>query len=274
MPLATTDIEFLRELVARHSGNVIAPRQVYMLERRLTPFAGMIGLENVESLVDQLRRSYDESLSRQVAEAVTINETSFFRDVHLYKALHQTVIPELIRAKSKQKELRIWSSACSSGQEPYSIAMVLQDHFPQIADWNLQIVATDLSEEMLRRSREGRYSQLEVNRGLPAKQLVRFFERKGPHWQAKTELRKMILHRRLNLVEPWPYLGQFDIVLLRNVLIYFDQDVKTDILKRVKGTLRPEGYLFVGSAETLLGLGVPYHRKEIDATICYRPTFV
>ena len=274
MPLAPSDIEFLTELVERHSGNVIAPRQVYMLERRLTPFAGTIGLENVESLVSQLRATYDESLSRQVAEAVTVNETSFFRDLHLFQALQHTVIPQVIKANADRKEIRIWCAACSSGQEPYSVAMVIREHFPQLYDWDVSIVATDLSEEMLRRSRLGVYSQLEANRGLPTQKLIRFFNRKGPHWQAKPELRELIKHRRLNLAEPWPYLGHFDIVLIRNVLIYFDQEVKKDILKRVKGTLRPEGFLFVGSAETLLGLGVPYHRKEIDASICYRPTFV
>ncbi|MCC9600505.1 protein-glutamate O-methyltransferase CheR [Stieleria sp. JC731] len=271
MALATADIDFLRDLVAQHSGNVIAPRQVYMLEQRLTPLAGTIGLNDVSALVAKLRATNDRSLSTQVAEAVTVNETSFFRDMHVFEALRKSVLPELMKRNEKSKEIRIWCAACSSGQEPYSTAMVIREHFPQLATWKVSITATDLSEDMLTKSRSGAYSQLEVNRGLPAKSLVRYFERKGALWAAKRELTELIDFRRLNLTTPWPFLGQFDIIFIRNVLIYFDQRTKTDILTRMRRALRSDGYLFIGAAETMIGLNVPYQRTEIDATVCYRP---
>ncbi|MCD0463482.1 CheR family methyltransferase [Roseiconus lacunae] len=271
MPLATADIDFLRDLVAKHSGNVIAPRQVYMLEQRLAPLAGTVGLGDVTALVAKLRATNDRSLSKQVAEAVTVNETSFFRDMHVFEALRKSVIPDLMKKNEKSKEIRLWCAACSSGQEPYSIAMVIREHFPQLANWKVSITATDLSEEMLAKSRSGSYSQLEVNRGLPVKSLVRYFERKGSHWNAKRELSDLIDYRRLNLTTAWPFLGQFDIIFIRNVLIYFDQSTKADILSRMRRSMRSDGYLFIGAAETTIGLNVPFKRTEIDATVCYRP---
>ncbi|MEM6471456.1 MAG: protein-glutamate O-methyltransferase CheR [Planctomycetota bacterium] len=272
MSLASADIDFLRELVAHHSGNVIAPRQVYMLEQRLAPVAGDHGLNDVASLVAKLRRSSDKNLSTEVAEAVTVNETSFYRDAHVFDSLSKHVIPELIERHKIDRTIRIWSAACSSGQEPYTLAMMIRDRFPQLEDWNIKIVATDLSEEMLRKCRSGEYTQLEVNRGLPVKQLVRFFDRNGNLWRAKPQLRDMIQCQRLNLTQQWSLMGSFDVVLIRNVLIYFDQKTKSDILQRVHRSLRPDGYLFIGSAETMIGLGVPYQRETIDATVCYRPT--
>lgn len=272
MTLATADVEFLRDLVAKHSGNVIAPRQVYMLEQRLAPVAGQIGLEGVPDLVEQLRRSRDLRLSTQVAEAVTVNETSFFRDMHLFEGLRKSILPQVVAANQGQKSIRIWCAACSSGQEPYSLAMVIRESFPQLSDWKIRILATDLSQHMLDKSKSGQYSQLEVNRGLPIKKLVRFFDRKGAIWQAKPELRDMIEYRRMNLTQPLLLTGQFDLVLIRNVLIYFDQATKSDILTRIRRFLRPDGYLFIGSAETLIGLGIPLERKEINGTVCYRPS--
>ena len=274
MPLATNDVDFLRDLVAQHSGNVIAPRQVYMLEQRLAPLAQSHGLTDVTRLVSELRRGKNASLSNRVAEAVTVNETSFFRDPHVFQALESGILPEVVNRNRSRKEIRIWCAACSSGQEPYTIAMVLRESFPHLSSWNIKIVATDLSEDMLRRSRAGEYSQLEVNRGLPVKKLVRFFERSGTTWRVKDELRNTIEYRRLNLTQPWPYLGQFDIVFIRNVLIYFDQEKKRDILKRMGSVLKSDAYLFIGSAETIIGLGVPFQRKEIHGTVCYRPTTV
>ena len=272
MPLAIPDVEFLSRLVAKQSGNVIAPRQAYLLEQRLTPVAESIGLADVGALLKELRRSNSATLSTNVAEAVTVNETSFFRDVHPFDALPKTIIPEVVKKKQSQRELRIWCAACSSGQEPYSIAMMIREHFPELSNWKFQIVASDLSEDILAKSRSGTYTQLEVNRGLPARKLVRFFDRKGSAWQAKPELSNLISHPRLNLTTLWPLLGKFDIVFIRNVLIYFDQPTKTEILTRIQNTLTPDGYLFMGSVETIIDLSLPYRREEIDATVCYRPT--
>ena len=272
MSIAASDIDYLRDLVARHSGNVIAPRQVYLLEQRLAPVAQDIGLEDVGALVAELRRSSDAGLSTQVAEAVTVNETSFFRDMHLFETLGKSILPELILKNSARKEIRIWSAACSSGQEPLSIAMVIRESFPHFSDWKFQIVATDLSKEMIQKARVAEFSQMEINRGLPMKQLVRFFHRNGETWQAKDELRNIIEHRHLNLTHEWPFMGQFDIILIRNVLIYFDQQTKAGILSRIHRALRPDGYLFIGAAETTIGLGVPFKRQEINGTVSYRPT--
>ena len=272
MSLATADVEFLQGLVAKHSGNVIAPRQVHMLEQRLGPIAQNVGLSDVDQLVAELRRTRSPSLSTQVAEAVTVNETSFFRDMHVFDGLQKSILPDVVRRNAQTKQIRIWSAASSSGQEAHSTAMIIREHFPHLVGWKIEIVATDLSENMLNKSRSGEYTQLEVNRGLPVKKLVRFFDRNGSVWRAKPELRDMIQHRRLNLTQPWPFIGQFDVVLIRNVLIYFDQATKLDILQRIRRALRPDGYLFIGSAETLIGAGVPYKREQIDATVCYRPT--
>lgn len=274
MAIATHDFRFLRELVADHSGNVITPRHAGMLERRLLPLVGTSGTRDVRTLVQRLRDTNDATLSKQVAQAVMVNETSFFRDPGFFETLRTTILPELIRRNARRREIRIWSAACSSGQEPLSIAMLIREHFPNLADWNIRIVASDISEAMLQRVLAARYSQLEVSRGLNPHRLVRFFDRSGNAWKAKQELCEMIEVHPVNLVQRWPYLGQFDIALLRNVLIYFNSETKTDILKRARGALRPEGYLFVGAAETLIGLRVPYQRKQIDATVSYRPTAV
>lgn len=272
MTLANPDIDYLRGIVADLSGNVIAPRQVYMLEQRLTPLAESMGLENLDALVTELRRSHDPKLKTKVAEAVTVNETSFFRDVHPFDALRTKIIPELVKKNQAKKSIRIWCAAASTGQEPVSIAMTIREGFPELSAWKFEIVATDLSEEVLDKSRTGSYSQLEVNRGLPARKLVRFFERTGAEWRTKPEIRDMISYQRLNLTKPLPFMSQFDIVFIRNVLIYFDHATKIDILNRVHRTLSPDGYLFIGSAETIIGMGLPYQREEIDATVSYRPT--
>lgn len=272
MPLATPDIDYLRGIVADLSGNVIAPRQVYMLEQRLTPLAESMGLEDLDALVAELRRSHDPSLKTKVAEAVTVNETSFFRDVHPFNALRTSIIPELVKKNQDKKSIRIWCAAASTGQEPVSIAMTIREGFPELSAWKFEIVATDLSEEVLEKCRTGNYSQLEVNRGLPARKLVRFFERAGANWRTKPEIRDMISYQRLNLTKPLPFMSQFDIVFIRNVLIYFDHATKIDILSRVHRTLSPDGYLIIGSAETIIGMGLPYQREEIDATVSYRPT--
>lgn len=272
MPITNPDIDFLRGIVADLSGNVIAPRQVYMLEQRLNPLAESLGLTDIDTLVKELRRSNDTSLKTKVAEAVTVNETSFFRDVHPFEALRTHILPELVKKNAAKKSIRIWCAAASTGQEPVSIAMTIREGFPELSNWNFDIVATDLSEEVLEKCRSGNYSQLEVNRGLPARKLIRFFERAGADWRTKPEIRDMIRYQRLNLTKPLTFMSQFDIVFIRNVLIYFDQPTKTDILKRVHRTLSPDGYLFIGSAETVIGMGLPYRREELDATVCYRPT--
>lgn len=271
MSLSAPEIAFLQDFVAQRSGNVVRTERSDLFEARLLPLAKSCGMDNLQQLVAELRRSSVTGLGERVAEAVTVNETSFFRDLHPFNALRTRVIPQVASRNSQRREIRIWCGACSSGQEPYSIAMVLREHFLHLHDWKIEIVATDLSEEMLAKSRKAEYSQMEVNRGMPAGKLVRFFERRGMVWQAKPELRELMQFRRLNLTAAWPYLGEFDIVFLRNVLIYFEPSTKAEVLHRIRRVLRPDGYLFIGSAETVIGLSVPFQREELDATVCYRP---
>ncbi len=274
MPLATPDIAYLKTLIAEKSGNVISTNQDYLLESRLSPVAKTAGLPNVERLVAELRRRPTGALHDQVAEAMTINETSFFRDMQPFDALRTVILPELIKKRSGAKSLSIWSGASSSGQEAYSIAMTIRDSFNELAAWNVRIQATDLSDEMVKRTTDGTYSQFEVNRGLPAPLLIKHFERHGTQWQARAELRRMIDARRMNLASAWPTLASFDVVFLRNVLIYFDQPSKERILTRVHKVLRPDGYLFLGGGETLITLNVPFVREPVGKTVCFRPVTV
>ncbi|MBI1314645.1 methyltransferase domain-containing protein [bacterium] len=270
MPIATPDIEFLRDLIARQSGNVLRSGQGDLIEVRLRPLAAEAGLENVEQLVAELRRTKSPRLADQVAQAVTVNETSFFRDIHPFNALQSKIIPDVTKENAARRELKIWCAAASSGQEPYTIAMVIREHFPTLSNWNVRILATDISEKMLARCSSGQYTQLEVNRGLPARNLLRYFDRSGSVWTVKPELRNLIDFQRLNLTTSWPITSQFDVIFIRNVLIYFDQQTKADILRRALRQMRPNGYLFIGSAETVIGLNLPLQREEIDGTVCYR----
>jgi chemotaxis protein methyltransferase CheR len=270
MPLSTSDIDYLRDLVAEQSGNVVSHRQAYLLENRLSAIASKEGMSDASQLVSEVKRTRDRQLQTKIAEAITVNETSFFRDIHPFNALKQQIIPDLIKARSATRSLNVWCAACSSGQEPYSIAMTLLDEFQELKNWKVRVLATDISEEMLAKGRAGEFSQLEVNRGLPARKLIQHFDRTGTSWTAKKELRSLIEFRRMNLSEILPSIGEFDIIFIRNVLIYFDQPTKEKILHRASKLLKRDGYLFLGSSETTIGITIPFERNQIDDTICYR----
>ena len=194
------------------------------------------------------------ALQAKAIDALTTNETFFFRDFQPFEALRKIIIPQLIEQRAVQRRLSIWSAACSTGQEPYTIAMLLREHFPQLADWSVSILATDLSPTVLAQARAGSYNQFEVNRGLPAPLLLKYFTKVADRWLVKEELKKGIEFRAMNLVEPWPIFLPFDIVLIRNVMIYFDVPTKQAILKRIRACLQPQGTLFLGTAETTLNL--------------------
>ncbi|MFM8270962.1 MAG: CheR family methyltransferase [Gemmata sp.] len=189
-------------------------------------------------------------------------ETSFFRDAHPFEALRKSVLPELLKARQAEKRLSLWCAASSSGQEPYTVALILREYFPELADWKVTFQATDISQDMLARCRDGSYSQIEVNRGLPAALLVKYFRQEGARWRARDDLRAMIEFTRLNLAAPWPVMPTFDLILMRNVMIYFDVDTKKSILRRLARQLRPDGYLVLGGAETTLNLDDSYARVE------------
>ena len=267
---ASTDFEYVRALVRRCAGIVIESGKEYLVEARLLPLARREGLDSIARLVAKLRAEPAGPLHSSVVEAMTINETLFFRDVHPFEALRAGVLPALRTGRATSRHLRIWSGACSTGQEPYSIAMLLREHAGQLAGWRIDLLATDLSHEVLGRARRGTYGQVEVNRGLPAPFLVKYFDRSGAHWQIKEEISGMVDFRELNLAATWPALAPFDVVFLRNVLIYFDVDTKKSILGRVRRILRPDGYLFLGAAETTMNLDDGFERVQIGNSGCYR----
>jgi len=269
--LAATDFDFVCKLVHRQSAIVLGTGKEYLVESRLVPLARLAGDQDVPGLVKRLQREPVGKLADAVVEAMTTNETSFFRDVHPFTALSGTVLPNLLATGKATRRLDVWCGASSAGQEPYTIAMLLREACQGHPGWSANVLATDLSQRMLARTREGRYSQLEVNRGLPAARLVRWFDRAGTDWQVKPELRAMVETKFLNLSEAFPPIGSFDIVFLRNVLIYFDPPTKKQVLQRVRRVMRPDGLLFLGAAETTLTIDDAWERVVIDRATAYRP---
>jgi chemotaxis protein methyltransferase CheR len=270
MTLPATSFDWVRQLVHRESAIVLQPGKEYLVEARLLPIARKLGLDDVAKLVDQVRNRPTPEGTRSIVEALTTNETSWFRDGDPFTALTSTVLPALTGARGPNERLQIWSAACSSGQEPYTIAMLLEDALPNAAT-RVSITATDLSREMVQRTRAGRFSQLEVNRGLPAQMLVRHFSRVGTEWEVSPALRRMVTASECNLATTFPRMGPFDVVYLRNVLIYFDLSTKQAILRRVRDVMRPDGWLFLGAAETTLGVDDSWERVVIGRSSAYRP---
>lgn len=271
MTLVETEIQFLSDAIAKRSGNVISVGQGYLLEARLKPIAELAGLKDTAELVQELRKNPSSPLHDQVTEAMTINETSFFRDMQPFDALRGQIIPELMAKREPTKSISVWSAASSSGQEPYSVAFALRSSFPELQNWNVRILGTDYSNEMVQRTRDAVYSQFEVNRGLPAKMLIDYFDRKGLNWRVKPDIRRMVDCKRLNLTESWPTILKYDIVFLRNVLIYFDNPTKEGILQKIHASMRPDGFLFLGGGETLIQLNVPFEPVTVGRTVAFRP---
>jgi len=248
------DFAFVAAFLKQRSGLIITQDKMYLLETRLAAILRDNNLDSLAALVDVLRQPGAASVKDQVVDAMTTNETSFFRDNHPFDALRKSVIPGLIERRAATRCLRIWSAACSTGQEPYSLAMMLKDSFPILGGWKVEIVATDLSPSVLDRACEGIYSTFEVQRGMPIQMLVRHFDQQEPNWRIKPELRQMVSFRPLNLLEDFSVLGQFDVVLCRNVLIYFDQPTKTRILAAIAKRIAADGVLLLGGAESVFGL--------------------
>ncbi len=271
MTFTPEHFRFLQGYVLQHSAIVIDPGKEYLVESRLAPLAREHGLDGIGALVDQLRAGKDKRLERLVVEAMTTNETSFFRDLHPFEALRSEVLPALVKARAERRSLRIWCAASSTGQEPYSIAMTLAEHFPALATWDVKIIATDLAEDILARASEGSYSQLEVNRGLPATLLLKYFVKEGLRWRVKPQLRKTVEFRQLNLATRWVGMPAMDVVFLRNVLIYFSVETKRQILDATRQLLAKDGVLFLGTAETTLGICETYEKAVLGKAICYRP---
>ncbi len=268
--LNTNAFDYICNLVRDKSAIVLEPSKTYLVESRLNPVARANGLVSIEELVDALRKPNSSKLTQAVIEAMTTNETSFFRDLHPFDALKTSILPALIAARSRERVLNIWSNACSSGQEVYTIAMLIKEHFPELGAWKVRLIASDLSTQILDKAREGVFNQTEVNRGLPLPMLLKHFQKNGLTWQIKEEIRKMVEFRQVNLVETFPQLPPMDIVFLRNVLIYFAPETKRDILNNVKKVMRPDGVLFLGGAETTMNLDVPFQRELVGKATVYK----
>ena len=272
MPLDPGDFTYISTYVRQSAAIVLEAGKEYLVESRLLPVIRDEGFPSISALVSQLRRSTQSPLHARVVEAMTTNETSFFRDVAPFDAMRQVVIPELITRRAAERRLRIWCGAASSGQEPYSLAIMLIEHFPILQNWDVQIYATDISTEILERSRLGRYSQLEVNRGMPAPLLVKYFDRVGLEWVVKPAVRKLVRYEFMNLIKPWTTVQPSDVVFMRNVLIYFDPTVKKDILGKIRKIMRPDGYMFLGGAETTMNIDANFTRVQLGKTSCYTLT--
>ena len=248
------DFDYLRRLLRERSGLVLAAEKQYLAESRLVPVARRHAMNTLGELIERLRSKSPAALIAEVVEAMTTNETFFFRDKLPFDHLRDTMMPALLAARAREKRIRIWCTAASTGQEPYSLAMLIKGMGAAVAGFRFEIVATDLASEVLEKAKAGIYSQFEVQRGLPVQLLVKFFSQQGESWQLAPELRSMVQFRSLNLLNDFSPLGTFDIVFCRNVLIYFDQDNKIAVLNRVARQIADDGYLVLGAAETVIGL--------------------
>jgi chemotaxis protein methyltransferase CheR len=278
MPIETTptlpaeDFAFLSKLMHERAAIVLEPGKEYLALSRLDPLVREQGCGTVSALIERLRlEAADSPLLDLVIDALTTNETTWFRDLEPFESLRRTVLPELIERRGPTRTLAIWSAGCSTGQEPFSIAMTVREHFPELASWNLTILGTDISPSVLERARRGRYGQLEVNRGLPAHLLVKHFTRAGMEWEIEESIRRMVRFQRRNLITDWQGLPPFDLILMRNVMIYFDVESKRDVLTHMHGQLATNGYLLLGSSETTFNLSEDFQRQVDGRTAWYRP---
>ena len=269
MNLAPVDLDFISELLKRKASIVLGREKAYLIEARLSRVARDAKLASTRELVDRIRR-HDRRLEEAVVEAMLTHETSFFRDRHPFDALRRTVLPRLIESRASSRTLSIWSAACSSGQEPYSLAMLLLDAFPELGRWKVVIHATDLSTSVLKKAQSGRYTQLEVGRGLPPGYAQRYFRRDGMDYVIAPEVRRMISFQQCNLMGPWPSLPQLDVIFLRNVMIYFNGVTKESILRKMHRILHPDGRLFLGSTENIQGMDSYFEREAIGGSVCFK----
>jgi chemotaxis protein methyltransferase CheR len=264
------DYEFLRKLLKERSGLDLSADKQYLVESRLTPLARRVALPGITELVQRMKSGSAEALVAEVVEAMTTNETFFFRDKIPFDHLREAMVPELLQTRANRRALRIWCAASSTGQEPYSIAMCLKEMGAALSGWRIEIVATDLSHGVLEKSKAGLFSQFEVQRGLPIQLLVKHFTQVGEMWQLNADIRSMVQHRQLNLLQDFAHLGSFDVIFCRNVLIYFDQETKTGIFERLAKAAEPDGFMVLGAAESVVGISDAF-KPHPDRRGLYRP---
>ncbi|HMB11143.1 protein-glutamate O-methyltransferase CheR [Saliniramus sp.] len=248
------DFDFLRAYLKERSGLSLSAEKRYLIDSRLGPVCRRFALTGVPDLVTKLRQGRDRALETAVVEAMTTNETFFFRDKTPFDIFKDTILPQMLSARAGKRKLRIWCAAASSGQEPYSLAMLLDEARTKFAGWQIEIVATDIAAEVLDKAKAGIYTQFEVQRGLPIQMLLKYFQQKGDSWHISPAIKSMVTFKQMNLIKDFSQLGHFDVIYCRNVLIYFDQPTKTDVLRRLSAALAPDGVLLLGAAETVIGL--------------------
>ncbi len=269
--MKSDEFRFLSELVHDFSGIVLDEGKRYLVESRLAPCLPEHGIRSFGELVARLQEPGRQLLAELVVDAMTTNETLFFRDPAMFDALRNQVLPRLVVARDSAKQLRLWCGASATGQEPYSIAVTIREAFPELASWDVTLLATDLSRSALARAEEGVYSDLEVRRGLDEELRDRYFIARDGRWVARQEIRRLVTFRNLNLVHPWPNLGDFDVVFLRNVLIYFDAETKKGVMQRVRKVVRPDGYLFLAATENPPGAQCDWVREPWRGAGCLSP---
>lgn len=270
MNINTEDFNFLQKFIKDESGIVLEQDKKYLVESRLISIIEESKIESFHALVSRIRTCKYSDIAIKVIDAMTTNETSFFRDLNPFNSMKNQIIPETLKKREKEKIFNIWSAACSTGQEAYSLAMLIHENFPSLLNWNLKIYASDISKRMIARGREGCYSQLEINRGLPAKMLVKYFRQSGHHFCIREDIKKMVEFMIVNLVEAWPALPQMDVIFLRHVLIYFDIESRRNILNKVKKILVPGGYLILGVGETTINIDDEFECSQIENATWYK----
>jgi len=271
MAISKADFDYIVQLAQSQAAIVLEPGKEYLVENRLGPLAELEGFATLGKFIGKLRsETVINGLHHRSIDALTTNETSFFRDFHPFEALRKQILPQLIAQRAATRQLNIWCAACSTGQEPYSLAMLMHEHFPELKDWKVTILATDLSAKVLKVAVAGHYSQFEVNRGLPAAYLIKYFTKHADRWHLKPAIKKAIQFQALNLIQPWPMFPPLDLVFIRNVMIYFDVPTKKTILKRIRTCLLPHGYLFLGTAETTMNLDPEYRAVTVDRAVVYQ----
>lgn len=269
------DFEYLAKLLKENSGLVLTKDKAYLLESRLMPVARKRGLKGIEELVAKARAG-DRSVAEDITESMTTNESFFFRDQKPFEQFRTVVLPNLLKTRASKRSFRIWCAAASSGQEPYSIAMILKEEAAKLAGWRTEIVGTDISREILQKARAGLYSQFEVQRGLPIQLLVKYFKKRDDQWEIDPALRAMVQFKEWNLLHDLRGLGTFDVVFCRNVLIYFDQETKGKVLDNISRQMTEDGVLYLGGAETVLGISdkfKPIPGQRGVYAVCNSPGF-
>jgi len=270
MSISREGFDYVRKLVHSQSGVVLEAGKEYLVEARLQPLAQTEGLPSVQTLIERLRGSSVTGLLQRVVEAMTTNETFFFRDLQPFEQLRRVVLPQVIEKRRAERRITIWSGACSTGQEPYSIAMMIKEHFPELLGWSCRLMASDIAADIMARARLGRYSQIEISRGLPAHYLVKYFQKHGAEWHLNEDIRRKVEFFEFNLTKPWPALPRMDIIMMRNVLIYFDLETKKQIFTNLKHQLHSDGWLALGGSETTLGIDESFERVAGDASGWFR----